>query len=304
MKKVNFQNAQHGLCQTCVLFMSCFVIAFMGCEDGCEPKAKYERIVTLSAPMAADTVFEAQTHNGYIDITGSDVTQCRLTATITGWADTEENAKLLAEAVEIKLVPAGGKLTAQIEKPKLTACQRIDISLDVTVPDTSGADVTTHNGALKIKNLTGQIKGATHNGKITAEKISGTIELKTHNGDVWCKEVAGNTQLQTHNGSVTCEDVSGDINLRTHNGSAKAFYSDSAQPICSVSMVSHNGGVSITTPPSFSAKVDASTHNGSINTDLPMTVKGNITKGKLTGTIGTGEGSLYLETHNGSISIK
>jgi DUF4097 and DUF4098 domain-containing protein YvlB len=297
MKKANLQK-------TLVLFLSCFVIVFMGCEDGCEPKAKYERIVTLSAPMAAGSIFEAQTHNGYIDITGDDVTQCSLTAAITGRADTEENAKLLADAVEITLVPSDGRLTAKIEKPTLTACQRIDISLDVTVPGESGANVTTHNGALKIKNLTGQIKVTTHNGKITAEKISGTIELKTHNGDVFCKEVAGDTHLQTHNGSLTCEDVSGDINLRTHNGSAKAFYSASATPICSVSMVSHNGGVSITTPPSFSAKVDASTHNGSINTDLPITVEGNITKGKLTGTIGKGEGSLYLETHNGSISIK
>src|SRR4030042_3984613 len=177
MKKDHFQKAF-------VVFLSCFAATAMGCgTDGCEPKAKYERIVNLSAPMEADSVFEAQTHNGYIDITGSDVTQCRLTATITGWADTEENAKLLAEAVEIKVVPSGSMLTAKIEKPTLTTYQRIGVSLDVTVPGKTGADVTTHNGALRIKNLTGQIKGATHNGKITAEKISGTIALKTHKGD-------------------------------------------------------------------------------------------------------------------------
>jgi DUF4097 and DUF4098 domain-containing protein YvlB len=69
-------------------------------------------------------------------------------------------------------------------------------------------------------------------------------------------------------------------------------------------MVTHNGSVSLTTPPNFSAKVDVSTNNGSINTDLPITVTGKITKKKLTGTLGTGEGELYLETHNGSIKIK
>lgn len=297
MKKANFQK-------TFVLFLSCFVIAFMGCDDGCEPKAKYERIVNLSAPMAADSIFEAQTHNGFINITGADVTQCSLTATITGRADTEEDAKLLADAVEIKLVPSGNKLIAKIEKPALTPHQRIDISFDVTVPRDIGAGITTHNGALQIKNLTGQIKGTTHNGKITAEKISGTIELKTHNGDVTCKEVAGNTQLQTHNGSITCEEASGDTNLRTHNGSAKAFYSDSAPPVCSVSMVSHNGGISLTAPPNFSASVEASTYNGSVNTDLPITVTGEVSRKKLAGTTGKGQGKLYLETHNGSITIK
>jgi DUF4097 and DUF4098 domain-containing protein YvlB len=298
MKRDNLQKAF-------VVLLSCSAVAAMGCyTDGCEPKAKYERIANLSAPMAENSIFEAQTHNGFVNITGADVTQCSLTATITGWADTEEDAKLLADTVEIKLVPSDNKLIAKIEKPALTPHQRIDISFDVTVPRNIGAGITTHNGALKIKNLTGQIEGTTHNGRITAEKISGTIQLKTHNGDVTCKEVAGNTQLQTHNGSIICEDASGDINLRTHNGSAKAFYSASAPPVCNVAAVSHNGGVSITTPPNFSAKVDASTHNGSINTNLPITVEGNITKGKLTGTIGAGEGELYLETHNGSINIK
>ncbi|MFA5252501.1 MAG: DUF4097 family beta strand repeat-containing protein [Phycisphaerae bacterium] len=298
MRKNNFQKVF-------LVFLSCSAVTVMGCgTDGCEPKAKYEKVVNLSAPMSAGSVFEAQTHNGHIDIAGSEVTQCSLKATITGWADTEENAKLLAEAVEVKLVPSGNKLTAKIEKPTLTPYQRIGVSLDVIVPNKSGTDVTTHNGALIIKNLTSQIKGATHNGKVAAEKISGTTELKTHNGDIICKQLVGNTQLQTHNGSITCEDASGDTSLLTHNGSAKAFYSATAPPVCNVSLVTHNGSVSVTTPPNLSAKVEASTYNGSINTDLPITVTGEVSKKKLTGTIGKGEGRLYLQTHNGSISIK
>src|SRR4030042_1222968 len=128
MKKDHFQKAF-------VVFLSCFAATAMGCStDGCEPKAKYERIVNLSAPMSAGSLFEAQTHNGHIDITGSDVTECSLKATITGWADTEENAKLLAEAVEVQLVPSGSTLTAKIEKPTLTPYQKVAVRFDVTVP--------------------------------------------------------------------------------------------------------------------------------------------------------------------------
>jgi DUF4097 and DUF4098 domain-containing protein YvlB len=71
-----------------------------------------------------------------------------------------------------------------------------------------------------------------------------------------------------------------------------------------VSAITYNGSVSLTAPPNFSAKVEASTHNGSIDTDLPITVTGEVTKKELTGTIGEGEGKLYLETYNGSIKIK
>jgi hypothetical protein len=292
--------------KTSVGFLLCLLIAAVSCfyAGGCIPKAQYKRIVNLSAPLPAGGLFEAQTYNGCINITGTDATECNLTATITTRAYTEENAQKLAEEVEITLVPSGNKLTAKIKKPEFTWCKSICVSLDVTVPNKTNADLATHNGTLTIKNLTGQLNGTTHNGNVTAEKISGTAKLKTHNGKIACKEVAGNTQIQTHNGSVICEEASGDIKLRTHNGNAKASYSETSPPVCNVSMVTHNGSVSLTVPPNFSAKVEASTHNGSIDTYLPITVTGEVTKKKLTGTIGKGEGELYLVTHNGSINIK
>jgi hypothetical protein len=298
MKKYDFPKVS-------VKFFLCLLIAVAGCFcTGCIPKAKYERTVHLSAPLSAGSLFETQIHNGYITITGADVAECNLTATITAWADTEENAQKLAEKTEVKLIPSGNKLTAKIEKPVSVYGEHVSVSFDVTVPNQTSADLTTHNGALKFKNLTGQLNGTTHNGEVTAEKISGAVELKTHNGKISCKEVAGNTQLQTHNGQVICEEVSGDINLLTHNGSAKAFYSTTAPSVCNVSIATHNGGIEFTAPPNFSAAVEASTHNGSIKTDPPIIVTGEVSRRKLTGKIGTGEGKLHLETHNGSIKIR
>jgi hypothetical protein len=299
MKKYNFPKVH-------VVFLLCLLIAAVdrSCAGGCIPTAKYERTVQLSEPLPAGSLFEAQTHNGYINITGADVAECSLTATIIAKADTEENAQKLAEEVKVELISSGKKLTAKIEKPKLAPGKYVSVSLDVTVPNQTSTVLTTHNGALKLKSLTGKLNGTTHNGAVTAEKISGTAKFETHNGKMVCKEIAGNTQLQTHNGLIVCKEVSGDIKLLTHNGNAKAFYSTAASPLCNVSMVTHNGSVTLTAPPNYSAKVDLSTHNGSINTDLPMTVTGKIAKKKLAGTLGKGEGELYLETHNGSINIK
>jgi len=281
MKKDYFTKVSLG-------FLLCLLIAAAGCfyAEGCIPTEKYERIVHLSAPLSAGGSFEAQTHNGYINITGADVTDCNLTATIIARADTEENAKKLAEEVKVKPIPSGNKLIVRIEKPVLVPGRYVSVSLDITVPNHTDTELTTHNGAIRIANITGQLNGTTHNGKVTAEKVSGTIKLRTHNG------------------KIICEEVSGDIQLETHNGGIKAFYSQNAPPICNVSMITHNGSVTLTAPPNFSAEVEASTHNGSINTDLPITVIGKVTKRKLTGTIGTGQGKLHLETHNGSIKIR
>jgi len=266
------------LCLLIVGVSSCINIA----------RAKYERTVRLSAPLSPGSNFTAETHNGSITITGADVTECNLTATIVGWALTEERAKKIAEQTTIKLIPSANKLTARIDKPKFRFNQSVSVSLVVTIPDNADLELTTHNGALVIKNITGRLNCTTHNGKIATEQVSGAAELYTHNG------------------SVTCREISGDAKLKTHNGGVKVYYSQTAPSACDISLITHNGGVELETPQNFSGELEASTHNGSIKTELPVTVKGKVSKRKLTGTIGTGtgQGKLYLETHNGSIKIK
>ncbi len=50
------------------------------------------------------------------------------------------------------------------------------------------------------------------------------------------------------------------------------------------------------------------THNGSVRTDLPLTVIAKANKKKMTQTVRPGQlfcvGKVYLKTHNGSIRIK
>jgi len=266
----------------------CLLVAAAGCSInmGCLPQEKYQRTVQLSAPLSPGSNFATQTHNGSITITGADVTDCNITATITARATTAEDAKKLAEQTKIKLEFQADKLTAKIQEPVRLNNQSVSVNLDVTVPNRTGLELTTHNGQMRITNITGQINGTTHNGNVTAEQISGTVEFRTHNGSVICREVSGDTQLKTHNGNV---------NL---------YYSEAAPSVCNISLITYNGSIDLTAPSNFSGEVDASTHNGSIRTDLPITVVGKVSKSKLTGTIGTGQGKLHLETHNGPIRIK
>ncbi len=267
----------------------CLLIVVAGCcfnIGSCSMRAKYERTVQLSAPLSPGSGFAAQTHNGYITIAGADVTDCNLTATIIGQAITEEDAKEVAEQTTIKLEPWGDKLTAKIDKPTYMINRSVTVNLEITVPNQTDLELTTHNGKIEITNITGRLNGTTHNGKVTAEQISGTTELHTHNGSVICREISGDTQLKTHNGSI------------------KVYYSEAAPSVCNISLITYNGGIELATPSNFAGEVEASTHNGSINTDLPITVMGKLSKRRLTGKIGAGQGKLHLSTHNGSIKIQ
>ncbi len=281
MKNHHFTKVSLG----CLL---CLAMFMAGCINigSCAMRAKYERTMQLSAPLSPGSAFEAQTHNGSITINGADVAECNMTATIVARAATDEEARELAEKVKVTLVPSGNRLITKIDKPTRLINKSISVSLDVEVPNQTDLDLVTHNGSVEISDIKGLLDATTHNGKVTSERISGTTVFKTHNGSVTCGEISGSTQLKSHNGSI------------------KAFFIDTAPAVCDISIVTYNGGIKLKTPPGFSARIDASTHNGSINTDLPITVSGKVSKSKLTGTIGAGEGQLHLETHNGSIRIR
>ena len=266
----------------------CLFVLLAGCciNLGCTMLGRYERTVQLSAPLPPGSTFAAKTHNGSITIHGADVAECSLTAKIVTRAANDEEAEELSDQVEVTLVPSGDRLTAKIDQPTRLINKSVSVSYDIYLPNETNLELTTHNGAVYVADINGHVNATTHNGKTTAENVNGT------------------TILTTHNGGVHCRNITGDSKLHTHNGGVDVVYSDSAPSVCDVSIVTHNGGISFTAPPDFSARVNASTHNGSVHTDLPITVSGKVSKRKLAGTIGTGEGNLHLETHNGSIKIR
>ncbi|UCG48895.1 MAG: DUF4097 family beta strand repeat protein [Phycisphaerales bacterium] len=269
-----------------VMFGLCMavIMAMVGCG---QPQGRYTRMDNLSAALQPGSAFSAQTHNGSITVRGADVADCNVVATVTARAGmTAEDAQKVAEKVKVTLEPAGAGLAVKIEKPTLSHNQSVAVSLDVTVPNNTDLQITTHNGSIEIAGITGRISGATHNGKVVARKVSGNAALETYNGSVTCREIAGDAQVETHNGHV---DVS---------------YSATASPVGEVSITTYNGSIEFAGPPNLSAAVDASTHNGSIRSDLPVVVVGELRrKNQLQGKIGAGEGKLVLRTHNGSIKI-
>lgn len=247
---------------------------------------KYEKTVQLSEPLPPGSCFAARTHNGAIAVTGAETANCEVTANIVSRGWSEEDAREIAEKTIVCFERAGNKLVLKINKPRLKGNKSVRVNISATVPNETSLELLTHNGALTIAGINGNVNGGTHNGKVKA------------------KQVCGSTKLNTHNGGILCEEISGDLHLTTHNGAVKAFYSADSPAVCNVSMVTHNGGIVFVSPPGFSAAVQASTHNGSINTELPIMVKGTINKRKLNGIIGSGQGNLNLRTHNGSINIK
>jgi DUF4097 and DUF4098 domain-containing protein YvlB len=65
-----------------------------------------------------------------------------------------------------------------------------------------------------------------------------------------------------------------------------------------------NGGITLILPGKLDTEVRASSVNGDIESDWPLTITGRFNNRRLRGTIGAGGRSLSLSTVNGEIRLK
>ena len=87
------------------------------------------------------------------------------------------------------------------------------------------------------------------------------------------------------------------------DGAIHIEYAPDAPKAIEINATASDGSITLVTPPGLSAAIDAGTSDGSIHTDLPVTIRGKVGK-SLHGTIGGGEGRVYLRTQDGSITIR
>ena len=122
------------------------------------------------------------------------------------------------------------------------------------------------------------------NGSVDAGGLQSDVYASTVNGDVNVS-TSGLARANTVNGSITASlgrsDWTGDLDFETVNGS-----------------------ITVSMPADVGARVSASTVNGGMETDFPLTIQGRFSNRSMTGTIGDGGRDLNLETVNGSIRLK
>jgi len=221
----------------------CLLVTISGCDIqfGGWGQAKHEITVQRQAPITAGSKLYVETSSGSITITGGDVTECSVIASICGRAPTEEEAQQLAEQVKIELETVGDTLTVKAEKPPRKNRSSISISYDITVPKQTNIECSSSYGAIEIANIEGTASGKTSSGSIEAKNIVGPVNLHTSYGSVNCRNITGDNltvksssgsiaadiikgsaQLTTSYGSITCTDMSdGDIKLKTSSGKIK-----------------------------------------------------------------------------------
>ncbi|OVE78888.1 hypothetical protein BVY01_04190 [bacterium I07] len=173
----------------------------------------------------------------------------------------------------------------------------------ITVDDLEGeVESRTSGGSLTFGNIKGPVNGRTSGGSISLEGCDGIVQVKTSGGGIKIGKVKGEIDAHTSGGSIHVEEVMGSINAGTSGGSVTANITK--QPDHDCRLTTSGGSVKVYLSDNVRLNLNARTSGGRVVTDIPVTVKGEISKRALKAELNGGGPELYLRTSGGSIYIK
>jgi DUF4097 and DUF4098 domain-containing protein YvlB len=167
----------------------------------------------------------------------------------------------------------------------------------------------------------GDIQVETGDGSIKADNISGNVDLRTGDGGISVTDIKGSLRIHTGDGRVEganldgkCDATSGDGRIRlagrfdvlgvdSGDGSIEATVTNGSKMEGPWKIHSGDGSVTLAIPGDLSADIDASTGDGHISADIPITVEGLISKSHIRGKLNGGGQSLTVHSGDGSIRL-
>ena len=129
------------------------------------------------------------------------------------------------------------------------------------------------------------------------------LDLKAHNGGIRIADVRGEIEFETTNGGVSLQRLAGNVHGHTTNGGLRVELAGSRWEGSQLDTSTTNGGVSMSVPADYSARLETGTVNGHIRVDFPVTVQGQIDR-QFSINLGSGGPLVRAATTNGSVSIK
>jgi DUF4097 and DUF4098 domain-containing protein YvlB len=202
--------------------------------------------------------------NGGVRFTGWDRDSVAVTARIQTYAETDAEARDLAQQVRIET--SGGTIRA--EGPAKGRRASWSVSFDVQLPRHS------------------DLAAETQNGPISVEDVQGRMELRAHNGP------------------LRLESVGGDVHARTTNGPLVVTLEGERWDGAGLDGETQNGPVVLTLPANYSAQLETGTVNGPLNVDYPITLQGHINFHRITTQIGSGGPPVRAVTTNGPVTVR
>lgn len=311
----------------------------MACIVGSAVPAEAQHVPFERAlQVIGDTILDVSTVRGKITVSVGEpgsVTIAGRATVRTGW-DVPANAAHLARTLagEPPIERVGN--TIRLRPPTDDAVRRaVTISYDVTVPPDTRVRSSSQSGATSVTGVTAPVEVRTQSGAIELSRLAGGAEVTSGSGAVTVDGIEGPLGITTSSSAITARDVHAGLRVRTTSGAVEASMAGAGDvdvetgssavtlrgvrggltastrsgrvtlaglPGAPWQVSTGSGSVDVTFAPAARLALEAVTRSGSINAGDGFAAD-EVSKRRVTGTIGTGGTAVRLTSGSGSIRI-
>jgi DUF4097 and DUF4098 domain-containing protein YvlB len=216
------------------------------------------------------------------------------------------------ERLQVETRQDGNRIEVEAKKPTGTSVffgigrnMSTTVRLIVTAPRASNVVASSGDGSIRLEQLHGNLEVTTGDGSIRGSEIAGQLKLHTGDGSVTLDRAEGSLDLFTSDGSVSVAGKLGIVKVHTGDGSVTLRADAGTVMEDEWSIETGDGNVSVYLPSDMAARLDASTGDGAIRSELNITSSGaETTKRRLQGQLGSGGRLLRIRTGDGGIRLK
>jgi len=181
----------------------------------------------------------------------------------------------------------------------------LDLRVDYTVTVPRGTNIVLEisNGNVWVAEGCNQVSVEANNADIEILNPAGKTSVKTINGRIHAVDCADEVVLETVNGSIVTSLSNGALQASTVTGGITATLLDKAVGVCD--LTSLNGSITLVMSERLSVEVNATTEQGVVRADVPLTPVGGVQKRReIHGMLGNGNTKVSVNSMNGDITLQ
>jgi DUF4097 and DUF4098 domain-containing protein YvlB len=239
------------------------------------------------------------TNDGSVSITTGDTKQVEFRVEYQGY--------VLNKSLDIESSQQGDEveLTARIPNKwhfSLGTIRRLHI--EVRMPKDADLQVRTGDGSIKAVGLSGTIDLHSGDGSLIVSSLKGAVRLHTGDGSIEGRDLDGKCDAVSGDGRIRLTGRFDVLSVRSGDGSVGVEALHGSKLDSGWNIRSGDGGIDVALPGDLPVNIDASTSDGHISSDIPITMEGIISKSRVRGKMNGGGSTLTIHTADGSIHLK
>jgi Putative adhesin len=178
------------------------------------------------------------------------------------------------------------------------------LHIEVRMPKDADLQVRTGDGAIKASGISGNIDLHSGDGSLTVGSLKGSVRLHTGDGSIEASDIDGKCDASSGDGRIRLSGRFDVVSAKSGDGSVGVEALRGSKLDSGWSISSGDGSIDVAVPADLPANIEASSGDGRISSDIPITVEGVMSKSRIHGKMNGGGSTLTIHTGDGSIHLK